>query len=89
MTKKKDVGEESQPMMIRGEMCPFCNNKTLNLTEYDKDIPYFGKTFLFSMDCDSCGYHKADLEADEVKDPCKQNVALDLQIRNTTAPPAN
>ena len=31
------------------------------------DIPYFGKTFLFSMDCENaeCGYHKADVESAE------------------------
>ncbi len=35
------------------------------------DIPYFGKVFLFSMDCSACGYRKADVEPAEAKKPCK------------------
>ena len=43
--------------------CPFCSKKTLALVEDQKDIPYFGKVYLFSMNCSSCKYNKADVES--------------------------
>ncbi len=56
---------------INGETCPVCLAKTLTLAEEETDIPYFGKTFIFSMSCSSCNFHKSDIEAAEMKDPCK------------------
>src|SRR3989338_5029448 len=49
------------------QLCPFCHNKTLVLREDLIDIPYFGKTFVFSMTCQDsdCNYFKADVEAAE------------------------
>ena len=53
--------------------------------EAEKDIPYFGRVFLFSMDCESCGYHKADVEPAEQKEPTKHTVEIstedDMSIR--------
>ena len=49
--------------------CPFCRNKTLTLTEDEQDIPYFGKCYLFSMNCSVCKYNKSDIEAVERKEP--------------------
>ena len=54
--------EEPQMDVISGEQCPFCQQKALTLREAERDIPYFGKVILFSMDCENCKYHKADLE---------------------------
>jgi len=48
--------------VIDGEQCPFCNEKTLSLTETPRDIPYFGVCHIFSMTCSSCKYHKADVK---------------------------
>ncbi len=50
---------------LTGETCPICHEKTLTLTEAERDVPYFGTCYLFSMDCSSCKYHKADVEAAE------------------------
>src|SRR3989338_5306446 len=69
------------------QICPFCHNKTLVLHEDLVDIPYFGKTYVFSMSCQDsdCNYFKADVEAEETKDPCKITFAIkkeeDLNIR--------
>ena len=69
------------------QLCPFCQNKTLVLREDLIDIPYFGKTYVFSMTCQDsdCNYFKADVEAEEKKDPCKITFVVkkedDLNIR--------
>ena len=50
-----------------------------------KEIPFFGPTFIFSMDCSGCGYHKADIEAETPQEPCKYTIELsteeDMKIR--------
>ena len=55
------------------------------LTESESEVPYFGKLFLFSMHCESCKYHKSDIEAKEMKDPCKITFTIekedDLKVR--------
>ncbi|MBI4447755.1 ZPR1 zinc finger domain-containing protein [Candidatus Woesearchaeota archaeon] len=70
---------------IEHEVCPLCKNKTLTLIEDEMDIPYFGKTFLFSMNCSSCHYEMSDVEAAEQKNPCKITFTLekeeDLKVR--------
>jgi len=70
---------------ITGEICPMCLNKTLTLQEDEKEIPYFGKTFIFSMECSSCNFRKADIEAEEPKDPVKITFTVeseeDMKVR--------
>jgi len=70
---------------LEHETCPACHNKTLTLTQEETDIPYFGKTFIFSMSCSNCDYHKADVEAAEAKDPVKITFVVenkkDLNVR--------
>lgn len=66
-------------------MCPFCKTNNLTLTEDEIDIPYFGKTHIFSMSCSNCKYYKSDVEADENKEPCKITFTVenqeDLKVR--------
>lgn len=70
---------------LEGEMCPFCNKNTLTLTEDETDVPFFGLCHVFSMSCTSCNYRKADIEADETKDPSKHEFVVngddDLKVR--------
>ncbi|MBU0979799.1 MAG: ZPR1 zinc finger domain-containing protein [Nanoarchaeota archaeon] len=77
MTDKATVMDKQQ--------CPFCRKKTLTLTEAERDVPYFGKVFLFSMTCSSCKYHKADVESAEQKTPTKFSLEVskedDMKIR--------
>jgi zinc finger protein len=77
---KEDSGSgEEAPSIIKGEECPICHNKTLTLMESETDVPFFGKTYLFSMSCSSCSYHKADVEAEETKEPCKYTLDIDSE----------
>ena len=83
-TEKKEVKPkgkpaESAPIVVKGETCPICHNKTLTLAESEMDIPFFGHTYLFSMNCSSCGYHKADVEGDEKKPGAKYTIEIDSE----------
>lgn len=74
----KEQGVEQQP-------CPLCREKTLILTERETEVPYFGKVYLFSMTCNNCKYHKADVEAIERKEPVKYEFEIsseaDMRVR--------
>ena len=65
--------------------CPLCHEKTLILTERETEVPYFGKVYLFSMTCNNCKYHKADVESVEQKDPVKYEFEIsseeDMNVR--------
>ena len=86
--KQQKESGEGGPALIRGEHCPFCNKKTLALMESEMDIPFFGRAYIFSMDCENpeCGYHKADVEsAEENKGSAKYTLDIseeaDMKIR--------
>ncbi len=67
------------------QTCPLCNQNTLILTERETEVPYFGKVYLFSMTCDNCKYHKADVEAMESKDSARYELEIssedDMKVR--------
>lgn len=71
--------------VIHGETCPFCSKKALSLMQTEKEIPYFGNVYVFSMDCTECKYHKADLELDNSGKKVKYTLDVasedDLKIR--------
>ena len=70
---------------MKNQHCPFCSKSTMTLIEEEKDIPYFGKCYLMSMRCESCGYYKSDIESIEKKDPIKYTFTVkdkkDLNVR--------
>ena len=70
---------------LEGQPCPMCKENTLTLLQEEIDIPYFGKTFVFSMTCNSCKYHKSDVESAEKKEPTKYSIDIsseeDMKIR--------
>jgi zinc finger protein ZPR1 len=70
---------EKVPNILKGQACPVCFKKTLTLMEEETEVPYFGKTFVFSMNCESCDFHKADIEVSEKKDPCKYVIDIDSE----------
>ncbi len=76
--KKKEEG-------VGGETCPVCRKKALILTERKEEIPYFGKTLLFSMSCANCKFHKADVESVEQKPASRCTIEAsgekDMKIR--------
>ena len=80
MAAEKEKGDE-----IQMEQCPLCHEKSLALFERETEVPYFGKVYLFSMTCDKCKYHKADVESIEPKDPVKYEFEIsseeDMKVR--------
>jgi zinc finger protein len=71
--------------VIEGEKCPVCSANELTLTEMERDIPFFGAVAIFSMNCNACKYHKADIESLEVREPTKYAFDVtseeDLKVR--------
>lgn len=78
---KKDFESD----VLEGQECPVCRQAKATLTEAERDIPYFGRVYIFSLTCAGCNYHKADVEAAEQKEPCKCSIEIkgkeDLAIR--------
>lgn len=64
---------------IKGQQCHLCGKKTLELREEEKDIPHFGKVFLFSMHCGSCKFSKSDVESQEQREPVKITITVDSE----------
>ncbi len=56
---------------LKGQRCAFCGQDKLTLREEEIEIPFFGRVFVFSMECEACGYHKSDVEPAEQKEPCR------------------
>ena len=79
--------DSEQPNVMPGQLCPMCMKNTLTLMESEREIPYFGKVFLFSMNCTNpeCNYHKADVESAEEREPVKYTIEVggdeDMSIR--------
>ncbi|HIH11141.1 TPA: ZPR1 zinc finger domain-containing protein [Candidatus Woesearchaeota archaeon] len=61
---------------LKGQECAVCGEKKLALQEEEIDIPFFGRVFILSMQCDGCGYHKTDVEPAEQKEPCKYTLDI-------------
>jgi zinc finger protein len=74
-----------EPEKLDGEMCPFCHTPNLTLSEEEIEVPYFGKVFLFGMQCSNCRYHKSDVECAEHKPAAKYSIDInsedDMKIR--------
>jgi zinc finger protein len=56
---------------LKNQPCPVCGKNEAVLMEDEVDIPYFGNAFVFSINCSSCGFSKADVEASDVREPVK------------------
>jgi zinc finger protein len=83
MAKTEEVGESAPEQMI--DICPMCREKQLVLMEKETEVPYFGKLLLFSMTCNNCKYHLADVEALEEKEPVRYTFEVqdekDMNVR--------
>ena len=77
--------KEESKEEVEHESCPLCHEKSLILTERETEVPYFGKLYLFSMTCNNCKYHKADVESTEQKEPVKYEFEIsgeeDMKVR--------
>lgn len=67
------------PDVLSGQPCPVCGEKTLELREYNQDIPYFGEVFILSMSCSNCGFRKSDIVAAEMKEPMEHTIEVDCE----------
>ncbi len=83
--KCAESGETGKIDVVTGEICPVCLQKSLALTEREQEIPYFGRVFLFSMTCNGCKFHKADIECADAREPARYSIAVsgpdDMSIR--------
>lgn len=70
---------EKVPQTMKGQICPMCRKKTLTLIEEDMEVPYFGKVYLYSMSCDNCKFHKADIESENENEPSKFTIDIDSE----------
>ena len=74
-----------KPDSLPGQPCALCHKKTLTLMESQEEIPYFGKVYLFSMNCSDCKYSKADIEVEGKNEPTKYTFEVqgqeDLNVR--------
>ena len=61
------------------QKCPVCLKSTLTLSQDELDIPFFGKTYVFGMQCSNCNYNKSDVECAEPKDPTKITFEIDSE----------
>ncbi|MBI4149081.1 ZPR1 zinc finger domain-containing protein [Candidatus Woesearchaeota archaeon] len=70
---------------LNGQPCAICKQKSVTLSEELIDIPHFGKTYIFSMSCGSCKFHKSDVEAAEQHPAAKYTIEVsgkdDLSIK--------
>ncbi len=73
------------PAILEGQKCPMCFKNTLVLMEHSQEVPFFGPVLIFSMDCNTCNYHKADVECNEQHEGAKYTITVseekDLSIR--------
>ena len=69
--------EPQAPQQVHGQPCPMCLKNGLTLTEAEREIPFFGKVYLFSMACTECKYFKADIECQEKREPSKYTLEVD------------
>lgn len=56
---------------LKGQKCGLCGEDKVTMREEEMDLPYFGKVYIFSLECEGCGFRKADVEPAEEKEPCK------------------
>ncbi|MBI4152000.1 ZPR1 zinc finger domain-containing protein [Candidatus Woesearchaeota archaeon] len=64
---------------LQNQECPFCGEKKCTLRDEELEIPFFGKVFVFSLDCAGCGARKSDVEPAERKEPCKYTLELESE----------
>ena len=65
---------------LEGQPCPVCGKNSLPLREMSREIPFFGLCYIFSMDCNECDYHMADVETDSNNnEPVKYTLEIESE----------
>ena len=77
--------DDESVSVLHDQDCPVCREKKATMTEIEQDVPFFGKTFIFSIRCSACGYKKSDVESAEKRPPAKLSFTVektdDLKVR--------
>ncbi len=62
-----------EPVLLARETvrCPACGQRTLELSEYIYEVPYFNKIIITSGTCRSCGFRYRDVRLAEATGPKK------------------
>ena len=71
--------ESDAPEMLPGQPCPMCQENKLTLMERDIEVPYFGKLYAFSMHCEGCKFHKADVETEQQGEPVRYTLEIESE----------
>jgi len=70
---------------LKNQKCPICKKNSATIIEETYNIPNFGRCFLMSMNCSNCNFHKADIESEETKPPCRYTFTIknksDLNVK--------
>ena len=70
---------------LTGQQCPFCGAEELVLMEDRREIPFFGPVYIYSMSCNACKFHKADVEVQSSQEGVKYTFEIeseeDMKIR--------
>lgn len=56
-----------------------CHEAKLTLTERDIEVPFFGKLYAFSMMCEGCKFHKADVETQQQGEPVRYTFEIESE----------
>ncbi len=56
---------------IKDQLCAFCSAKKATLREEEIDVPYFGRVFVLTMECNACSTRQSDVEPAEEKEACR------------------
>jgi zinc finger protein len=79
------MAEDQEMETIEGQKCPMCMKDTLTLRQVDRDLPYVGKVYVFSMECQNCDYKMSDIEFENEQKPIKLEFEVsseaDLNVR--------
>jgi len=58
--------------------CPECKGKAL-MTEFIKEIPFFGRTLFSNLSCKECNFNLNDISSDSEKQPTKYSVQINSE----------
>jgi len=77
-----------EPEILQGQQCPVCKEAKATLTQSEQKIPFGDKevlVYLYSLTCENCHYHIADLEFAEQNPPVSYTIEVeseeDMKIR--------
>jgi len=59
--------------------CQYCGSSNIEFRETYYDLPVVGKSYLYSIICNNCGFKKSDIILLEVKKPVRYKVVIESE----------